>query len=277
MFHFKKKLKIVLLGVFLVFLTCCATREKNLPKFNQLSPKPRIGIVNLLEAEAKLVCLKDYGKYFKKHFSVNWEIPNYMDKKLTEILKNRLQSEVVILPANQEIIKNKDKLYGFWPKCTDRGVNVQALGGITELSDANKLDVVIFVLSYHKLHLLGSRNIVNRIQGNIPTGFSGYGLFITEGAISSFPGLGMVKVPRIAAPFASIAIEAYWTRPPYAYMGGSGPDSIAGGTCSNVPSFQFPENIENMSMPEFNQIESELKIIVDQLIDVALKNAGLAL
>ncbi len=126
------------------------------------------------------------------------------------------------------------------------------------------------------MHMLGARNVVTGVSGNTPTGFSGYGLFITEGNTSWNPGLGVARVPQMAAPFASIAIELYWTKPPYAYMGGSGPYSMGVASCANVPDFKFPANIDNMTMLEIDQIEDDLKLLIDQLVDATLINAGIS-
>ncbi len=274
MIDIKGTLKIHVFCLLCLTLVNCAAPRKDLPRYDQMPPGPRIGIVNLLEKEAKLVFLKDFGKLSTKNIIVDWELPNYIDVKLTEAIQSRIKGEVVILPASTEIFQHKDKLYGFWPLSTELGVNEQAISGISQLLDANNLDAVIFVLSYHKLHQMGAKNIVNKMQGKLPTGFSGYGLFITEGALSSYPGMGMVKVPRTAAPFASIAIESYCSKP-LAYMGGTGPNSVAGATIANVPGFPFPTNIENMSTEDFNHIENDVKMLVNQLVEAAFTNAGL--
>ncbi len=179
----------------------CATTPR--PQF-EFSPGTRIGIVNNLETQ---VTHRHFGSLrfgnFSKKIDVDWDIPAYLEKKLSRAIEADPRYTVILIKPQKPLTGiNQD------PDISDRTITSKKIKPETaqylgSLADQYDVDVLISVRSY-------TGPGVFKIDKH-PIELQGYGLFTKQ-----------LLMSKHAYAYANITVEVFKTGP-LTYIGSGKP------------------------------------------------------
>ena len=227
----------------------CATAPQ--PKF-EFPSATRIGIVNHLERRATH---RNFSSLrvgnFSKQIDVDWDIPDYIEKRLSATLKADPRYTVILIkPAEPLGGINQD------PDLSDRTLTSRKLKPATAdylsfLSDKYEVDVLISVRSYRGPGVI-------KIDKH-PIELQGYGLFTKQ-----------LLMSKHAYAYANITVEVFKTGP-LTYIGSGKPENRK----SALNNIDLEGSLKNLPRSEIDKIEPIMKEYAEQAIENALVNANL--
>ena len=229
----------------------CATTPR--PQF-EFSPGTRIGIVNNLETQ---VTHRHFGSLrfgnFSKKIDVDWDIPAYLEKKLSSAIEADPRYTVILIKPQKPLTGiNQD------PDISDRTIaskkikpeTAQYLGS---LADQYDVDVLISVRSYRGPSVI-------KIDKH-PIELQGYGLFTQQLLLS-----------KHAYAYANIVVEIFKTGP-LTYIGSGKPENMK----SPLSDLNLSGDLKNLPQSEINKLQPIIQKYADQAIVNALDDANLIL
>ena len=227
----------------------CATAPQ--PKF-EFPADTRIGIVNHLERRATH---RNFSSLrvgnFSKQIDVDWDIPDYIEKRLSATLKADPRYTVIL-------IRPAEPLGGInlEPDLSDRTLTSGRLKPATAdylsfLSDKYEVDILISVRSYRGPGVI-------KIDKH-PIELQGYGLFTKQ-----------LLMSKRAYAYANIAVEVFKTEP-LTYLGSGKPENRK----SALNNIDLEGSLKNLPRSEIDKIEPIMKEYAEQAIENALVNANL--
>ena len=227
----------------------CATPEP--PKVD-FEPGTRIGIINQLE---------DYATHrnfsslrfdsFSKRIEVDWDLPGYIETKLSDALQAGKQYSVsVIKPDNRLSGMNQE------PALSNRTVRSRNMKDslanyLESLGDQHQLGVIMLIRSFSGPSAV---KISNR-----PIELQGYGLFTRQ-----------VLMSKHAHAYANIAVEVFKTRP-MTFIGSGVPRNRR----SSLDNLDLDGSLNQLPRSEIEKIEPLIKEFADQAVENALVNSNL--
>ena len=232
-----------------VLVLACATPE---PLKFDFAAGARIGIINHLE---------DYASHrnfsslrfdsFSKRINVDWNVPGYVEKKLSDALQAG-HGYVV------SVIKPDSRLSGLnqEPELSNRTVGSRNMkdkiaGYLGSLADKHQLDVIILIRSY------SGPSAVKIDDKSI--GLQGYGLFTRQ-----------LLMSKHAHAYANIAVEVFKTRP-LTFIGSGVPVNRK----SSLEYINLDSSLNKLPRSEIEKIEPLIKEYADQAVENALVNSNL--
>ena len=245
---------IVCLSALILFFGC-ATDPGPKPTFDQGT---RVGIVNSVEPYLthRHITVRRINS-FTTQIEVDWNLPAYLDAKLTDALKK--DSRFVVVPIKSPEIISQQK---------------QLSDQITSAATRTRIpqNVVNFVDSTAKAHNLDVLILVQSFNGESPWRISddiiilqGYGLFTRRTA------LGIVSIrSHWVHPYAQILVAVFQTQPLVRI--GAGRPSLTRG---NMDSFNWPADIKNIPPAELNKLRPRIQEYADQAVNNALRDANM--
>lgn len=227
----------------------CATAQQ--PKF-EFPAGTRIGIVNHLERRATH---RNFSSLrvgnFSKQIDVDWDIPDYIEKRLSTTLKADPRYTVILIkPAEPLGGINQD------PDLSDRTLTSRKLKPATAdylsfLSDKYEVDVLISVRSY-------TGPGVFKIDKH-PIELQGYGLFTKQ-----------LLMSKHAYAYANITVEVFKTGP-LTYIGSGKPRNRK----SPLTNINLEGSLKNMPRSEIAKLGSLIKKYAEQAVKNAMVNTNL--
>jgi len=227
----------------------CATAQQPIFEF---PTGTRIGIVNHLERQATH---RNFSSLrvgnFSKQIDVDWDIPDYIEKKLSATLKADPRYTVILIrPAEPLGGINQE------PDLSDRTLTSGRLKPATAdylsfLSDKYEVDVLISVRSY-------TGPSVFKIDQH-PIELQGYGLFTKQ-----------LLMSKHAYAYAHIAVEVFKTGP-LTYIGSGKPRNRK----SPLSNINLESSLKNLPRSEIDKIEPIVKEYAEHAIENAMVNANL--
>ena len=236
------------LTTFTTVLACASAPQ---PKF-EFPAGTRIGIVNHLERRATH---RNFSSLrvgnFSKQIDVDWDIPDYIDKKLSATLKSDPRYTVIFIRPAQPLGGINQE-----PDLSDRTLTSGRLEPATAdylsfLSDKYEVDVLISVRSY-------TGPSVFKIDKH-PIELQGYGLFTKQLLIS-----------KHAYAYAHIAVEVFKTGP-LTYIGSGKPRNRK----SPLSNINLEGSLKNMPRSEIEKLQPLIKEYAGQAVDNAVVRANL--
>jgi len=195
--------KFIYILITLPIVFACATAPQ--PKF-EFPASTRIGIVNHLERRATH---RNFSSLrvgnFSKQIDVDWDIPAYIENRLSNALKADPRYTVILIkPAEPMGGMNQE------PELSDRTLKSKAIkpemvNYLNSLGDKYEVDVLISVRSYRGPGVI-------KIDKH-PIDLQGYGLFTKQ-----------LLMSKHAYAYANIAVEVFKTRP-LTYIGWGKPEN----------------------------------------------------
>ena len=233
----------------------CATDPGPAPTFHEGT---RVGIVNSVEPYLthRHITVRRINS-FTKQIEVDWNIPGYLDTRLTEAIQK--DGRFVVVPVNSpEILDRQKQLSGsINSAATQRRIPQAVADFIENTAKTHDLDVIILVQTFEG-------ESPWRMQDN-PIVLQGYGLF------SRRTVLGTVNIrSHWAHPYAQIMVAVFQTRP-VARIGAGRPRLTRG----NMDNFNWPADIKNIPQTELNKLHPRIQEYADQAISNALRDANL--
>jgi hypothetical protein len=232
-----------------LLLLACATSEP--PKFD-FAAGTRVGIINHLE---------DYATHrnfsslrfdsFSKRIDVDWDIPGYIGKKLSDALRAGQRYSVSgIKPDNRLAGINQE------PELSHRTVGSRTMKDkmvnyLGSLADNHQLDVIISIRSYSGPSAVKIDDKSIELQG--------YGLFTRQ-----------LLMSKHAHAYANIAVEVFKTRP-LTFIG----SGIPGNRKSSLDNIELAGSLNKLPRSEIEKIEPLIKEYADQAAEKALVNSNL--
>jgi len=227
----------------------CATAQQ--PKF-EFPSATRIGIVNHLERRATH---RNFSSLrvgnFSKQIDVDWDIPDYIEKRLSATLKADPRYTVIL-------IRPEEPLGGInlEPDLSDRTLTSGRLKPATTdylsfLSDKYEVDVLISARSYRGPGVI-------KIDKH-PIELQGYGLFTKQ-----------LLMSKHAYAYANITVEVFKTGP-LTYIASGKPENRK----SALNHIDLEGSLKNLPRSEIDKIEPIMKEYAEQAIENALVNANL--
>ena len=240
---------IVLTLTTLTTVLACATAPQ--PKF-EFPAGTRIGIVNHLERRATH---RNFSSLrvgsFSKQIDVDWDIPDYIEKRLSATLKSDPRYTVIFIrPAEPLGGINQE------PDLSDRTLTSRRLKPATAdylsfLSDKYEVEVLISVRSYTGPGVI-------KIDQH-PIELQGYGLFTKQ-----------LLMSKHAYAYAHIAVEVFKTGP-LTYIGSGKPRNRK----SPLSNINLAGSLKNMPRSEIEKLQPLMKEYAQQAVDNAMVNANL--
>ena len=257
--------KMIFLTIF-AFLFGCATQQ---PPTINFTSGTRIGILNKMDAS---ITHQHIGALrfdsFTKSYSVTWNIPHYIDDRLTQTLaKDPRYSLVLLKPASsakngQNLKQSKPYTQALVspgqfmaideldPHALSRKLKPDAARSLTALADKHNLDVIIIIQSYKAESSFK--------LGNTPVVVQGYGLLTS----STFQ--------KHAFAYANISIAVFATRP-ITYIGSGRTESKV----TPLDGFSRQNDMKNLPPSELDKLRTPIEKKADKAVKKALKNANL--
>ena len=227
----------------------CATPER--PKFD-FPAGAHVGIINHLEDHATHHHFSSLRfDSFSKRIEVDWDIPGYIETKLSDALQAGQRYTVRrIKPVNRPGWMNQE------PASSDRTAESRAMKDklakyLGTLGDKPQLDVMILIRSYSGLSVV-------KID-NQPIELKGYGLFTRQ-----------LLVSKKAYAYANIAVEVFKTGP-MTFIGSGLPQNRK----SSLDNMDLEGSMKTMRGTEIQKLEPLIKGYADQAVQNALVNANL--
>ncbi len=241
--------KLIYILITLAIVLACATAQQ--PKF-EFPSATRIGIVNHLE---RRVTHRNFSSLrvgnFSKQIDVDWDIPDYIEKKLSATLKADPRYTVILIrPAEPLGGINQE------PDLSDRTLTSRRLkpatsGYLSFLSDKYEVDVLISVRSYRGPSVF-------KIDQH-PIELQGYGLFTKQ-----------LLMSKHAYAYANITVEVFKTGP-LTYLGSGKPENRK----SALNNIDLEGSLKNMPRSDIEKLEPIVKEYAEQVIENAMVNANL--
>jgi hypothetical protein len=253
------------LTIFTLLFGCAAQQP---PTINFTSGT-RVGILNKLESSITHLSIGALRfDSFTRTYDVAWNIPHYIDDRLSQTLSLDPRYSIVLLKhpssvksgQNQKLSKPYTQalvepgqfraIDELDPLSLSRKLKPNAAKSLTTIADKNDLDVIIIIQGYkaESSFKLGSTPVVVR----------GYGLLTS----STFQ--------KHAFAYANISIAVFATRP-MTYIG-------SGRTKSKVTpldGFNWQNDIKNLPLSELGKLRAPIQKKADRAVKNALKNANL--
>ena len=232
-----------------VLLLSCATPER--PKYD-FPAGTHVGIINHLEGHATHHHFSSLRfDSFSKQIKVDWDIPGYIDKKLSTALQTDPRYRVSgIKPAKPAGGLNQE------PSLANRTVGTRSTekklsNYLASLGDRYQLDVIILVRSY-------AGPSAAKIDKQ-PIELKGYGLFSRQ-----------LLMSKQAFAYANIAVEVFKARP-MAFIGSGVPQNRK----SPLDNIDLDGSLKSMPQSEIEKLEPLIKEYADQAVENALVDANL--
>lgn len=243
----------ILLSAFLCF--GCATHPGPKPTFQDGT---RVGIVNGLESYLTHRHITiDRVDSFTKQISVNWDLPAYLNAKLTDILKTDKRFLVVVNQSSQIQSQLKQLSNQVYSAASGQRISQSLASFIEKTANAHDLDVIITVSSFQGKSPWKI--------GNNPILLQGYGL-LTRKTV-----LGIVGINKnLAHPYAQILVTVFKTQP-IGVIGAGRPKMAKG----NMDNFKWPVDIKNIPLTELDKLRPVIMQYADQAVKNALQDANM--
>ena len=241
----------------LILLSGCASDPGPKLSFDQGT---RVGIVNSVEPFLTHwhVTVRRINS-FTKEIEVDWDIPGYLDTKLTQALKQ--DSRFVVVPlTSPEILSRQKKLSeSITFAATRTRISQDVTDFIESTAKAHDLDIVIVVQTFNGESPWSISDDVIRLQG--------YGLFTRRTM------LGTVSLrSHWAHPYAQIMV-AVFTAQPVTRIGAGFPRLTRG----RMDNFNWPADIKNVPRAELDKLRPRIEQYADQAVNNALRDARMVL
>ena len=241
----------------LMLLSGCASDPGPKPTFDQGT---RVGIVNSVEPflTHRHITVRRINS-FTKEIEVAWDIPGYLDTKLTQALKK--DSRFVVVPlTSPEILSRQKKLSESMTFAATRTrISQDVTDFIESTAKAHDLDVVIVVQTFNGESPWSISDDVIRLQG--------YGMFTRRTM------LGTVSIrSHWAHPYAQIMV-AVFTAQPVTRIGAGFPRLTRG----RMDNFNWPADIKNVPRAELDKLRPRIEQYADQAVNNALRDARMVL
>ncbi len=227
-------------------------------------PKPtfqdgtRVGILNSLESYLthRHITIRRTNS-FTKQIKVDWNIPAYLDAKMSDALKKDKRFVVVPIKSTQIQSRLKQLSDQIDSAATRDRISQNLVDFIENLASADNLDVIIMAQSFsgESPWKIGSNPIVVR----------GYGL-LTRNTLLAVVGFRK----NWAHPYAQIRVVVFKTRPVARI--GAGRPKLTKGIMDN---FKWPADINNIPQTELDQLRPRIQAYVDQAVKNALISANM--
>jgi hypothetical protein len=243
----------ILLSAFLCF--GCATNPRPKPTFQDGT---RVGIVNSLESYLTHRHITiDRVDSFTKQINVNWDIPAFLNAKLTDILKTDKRFVVVVNHSSQTQSQLKQLSNHVYYAAIEQRISQSLTSFIEKTANAHDLDVIITVSSFEGKSPWKI--------GKNPILLQGYGL-LTRKTI-----LGIVDISKNwVHPYAQILVTVFKTQP-IAVIGAGRPKMAKG----NMDNFNWPADIKNIPLTELDKLRPVIRQYADQAVKNALRDANM--
>ena len=231
----------------------CATDPGPKPTFQDGT---RVGILNSLESYMTHRHITiDRINSFTKQIKVDWNMPDYLNKQITDSFKR--DKRFVVVPARSPQIQSRMKQLSnrISAAATRRRMSQDLAGFIEDTAKAHNLDVIIVVQSFRgetpwKIH-------------DDPIVLEGYGLFTRRTM------LGAIGIRNSwAHPYAQIQVVVFQTRE--AARIGAGRPRL---TRARMDNFNWPANIKNIPQSEMDKVRFRIQAYADQAVKNALQDA----
>ncbi len=241
----------------LILLSGCASDPGPKLSFDQGT---RVGIVNSVETflTHRHITVRRINS-FTKEIEVDWDIPGYLDTKLTQALKQ--DSRFVVVPlTSPEILSRQKKLSeSITFAATRTRISQDVTDFIESTAKAHDLDIVIVVQTFNGESPWSISDDVIRLQG--------YGLFTRRTM------LGTVSLrSHWAHPYAQIMV-AVFTAQPVTRIGAGFPRLTRG----RMDNFNWPADIKNVPRAELDKLRPRIEQYADQAVNNALRDARMVL
>jgi hypothetical protein len=192
---------------------------------------------------------------FTKRIEVDWNIPGYLDARVTDALKKDARFVVVPVTSPEILIRQKQLSESIASAATRTRIPPDVVDYIEKTAETHDLDIVVLVLSF---------------SGESPwkinderTVLQGYGLF-TRGTILATMGIRSQWVH----PYAQIQVAVFMTQP-VARMGAGRPSL----TRDRMDNFNWPVDIQSIPQSELEKLRPRIQQYADQAVDNALRDA----
>jgi hypothetical protein len=247
-----------LLAILLSTFLClgCATHPGPKPTFKDGT---RVGIVNSLESYLthRHITIARVDS-FTKQISVNWDLPAYLNAKLTDILKTDKRFVVVVVnPSSQIQSQLKQFSNQVYSAASGQRISQSLASFIENTTNAHDLDVILTVSSFQGKSPWK--------MGNNPILLQGYGL-LTRKTILGISGINKNWVH----PYAQILVTVFKTQP-IAMIGAGRPKMSKG----NTENFNWPVDIKNIPLTELDKLRPAIMQYADQAVKNALRDANM--
>jgi len=242
-----RKLLITLTALATVW--ACATAQQS--KFD-FPAGTRIGVVNHLEGYATHHNFSSLRfDSFSKQIDVNWDIPAYIENRLSNALNTDSRYTVVLIkPANPwRGVNQEPDLSGQTLKSTT--IKPEKAAYLNSLAENYKIDVIMLVRSF-------SGPSVVKIDKH-PIELSGYGLLTQQ-----------LLMSKHAYAYANITVEAFKTRP-LALIGSGKPESRK----SPLKNINLEGKLKILPRSEIEKLEPLMKSYADQAVKNAIERTNL--
>ena len=233
----------------LALLWACATAQQ--PKI-EYPAGTRIGIVNHLESYATHRHFSSLRfDSFSKQLNVDWDMPAYVDSRLSKALKSDSRYTVILIKPVEPLRGiNQD------PELSERTlasnkIRPEKATFYNSLAGQHKLDVLIAVRSF-----AGPSAV--KIDKH-PIELEGYGLLTQQ-----------LLMSKHAYAYANITVEVFKTRP-LKYMGSGKPENRK----SPLKIIDLEGKLKNMPRSEIEKLEPRMKDYAAQAAKSALERANL--
>jgi hypothetical protein len=232
----------------------------------QLPPAARVGILNVLETQMTHV---DVGSLridsFTNVYSVDWDIPGHINRRIEKELPARGRYTFVPLTANASADWNQSMSRDILS-----AVNAWMPGGLKvfleRTAEENRLDAIISVSSYDSG--LWEQNVCFKI-GKSPVATKGYGLYTRTRLLTEFSNLLPVG-QNTAAPYANIIVAVFQPRPAALAAYGQAPCSK-----TSLSNFPWEGDLQSLGPAVIRQVRPHVEQLSAEAVQAALSNAGL--
>ena len=239
---------IFLFGVFLIVSACAPTQK---PKF-QFPMDTRVGVVTHLE---HFVTHQNFAELrigsFSKTIPVDWNIPAYIEDKLTKMLQNDPRYTVIsIKPEEPMGVKNQESNMIDQISMSNE-IKPEVADFIESLANSYDADVIIFIKSYRgpSAFRIADYAVV----------LTGYGLFTRNWLIF-----------KKGYPYANIAVIVFKTTP-LTYLG-SGKPNVRERSLKDI---DLAGDLKNLPQSEINKLQPKIQKYADQAVKEALNDSNL--
>lgn len=239
-----------LIMVAVLAISGCAAKQP--PKF--LFPAgTRIGLLNHLEGYATHRHFSSLRfDSFSKKLEVGWNIPAYMEDKLTRTLQKDPRYAVIPMQAAAGSGGGGQRLDVVDQISMSGGIKPDVAGFLKALAEKYRVDIIIVIKSF--------RGPSAFKLDKHPIELEGYGLFTQAFLIS-----------RQAYAYANIAVIVFKTEP-LTYIGSGEPRNKK----SHLSNFDLSGNLKNMPQSQINELRPIILEYAEQAVTNALSDANIS-